>query len=282
MKKRLITDKIKRMGKKAKSKRGATLIEMVATVAILSIVATMSLQSMFMAAEEYRRVDNLSQAQRSISLMQENFSKYAKTAVNVELVNRWSGEANISDAINKFVDEKNAPASLDPLCDSEDSTHNDKYNDYILYRSGTFAYTLAKYQRFAVGGSSAFIPIFTVENIKEINFNFKGILSTRDASGNEQYMLDFTITSPTNEEIKIQKSVQNSGLPATDLDNAIRNNIGGGDYSISTGTILNNMFGTYSTSVPTMRISEGLTSTGSDDSDKNFVFIRTTPKVANE
>ena len=43
---------IRRIGKKAKSKRGATLVELIATVAILAIVSSLSFQAIFIASEQ--------------------------------------------------------------------------------------------------------------------------------------------------------------------------------------------------------------------------------------
>ena len=67
---------IRRIGKKAKSKRGATLVELIATVAILAIVSSLSFQAIFIASEEYQRATKISECQRSVSLMQRNLDKY--------------------------------------------------------------------------------------------------------------------------------------------------------------------------------------------------------------
>lgn len=264
----LKTDAIKRLGKKAKSKRGATLIEMVATLAILTIVATLSLEAMFIARSEQSRITNISESQRSISLMQENLNKYLKTAVDIELCDGYTGEATIDNAINKYTNDRNS--SSDPLQDKDNppvSGSTDDYNDYVFYRSGTFSYTLAKFYRYHGAESNVFVPIFTVDNIKELKFSFKKLNSS---GGTEQYMLDYAITSPTNDEFTEGNAIANA------------DNIQKGEYSIATGTILNNMYGSsVSTAVSSMRISEGLESNGSNDgSDKHFLFIRTTPKVA--
>ena len=277
------TDTIKRFGKKAKSKRGATLIEMVATLAILTIVATLSLEAMFMAYSEQARITNISESQRSISLMQENLNKYLKTAVDMDLCTGYASEATIDDAIREYTNDRNS--STNPLQDHDIPSVSgdvDDYNDYIFYRSGTFSYTLAKYYRYHDGESNVFVPIFTVDNIKELYFSFKKLTSVY--SGIEQYIMDYSITSPTNDEFVEGKAIDTDD-PRTP-DNDILKNIQKGEYSIATGTILNNMYGTtgsvsFSTAVPTMRISEGLESDGGNDgSDKHFLFIRTTPKVA--
>lgn len=263
-----MTDTIKRIGKKAKSKRGTTLIEMMATVAILSIVATMSLQAMFIAAEEYRKTKNLSEAQRSISLMQRNINRYLKGAVDVKLVDSSSYPGStMIDKVNAYIDDRNG--SPDIMNDSEHpriGQPDDEFDDLILYRKDVFTYALAKYNRYSTSIADA--EIFSVENIKEMNFRFYGLTSTVSASGDMQYMLDYTITSPTNSEM-IEK-------------NAIVTETAGGDYSIASGMIMNNMYGSYSTAVSTLRISEGLNADGSSDSSKyNFIVFRVRPQKAN-
>ncbi len=262
------TDAIRRLGKKAKSKRGATLVEMVATLAILTIVATLSLEAMFIARSEQSRITNISESQRSISLMQENLNKYLKTAVDIELCDGYASASTIDDAIIQYTSDRNSGS--DPLQDYDNppiSGSADNYNDYIFYRSGTFSYTLAKYYRYHGANSNVFVPIFTVDNIKELKFSFKKLISSGSA---EQYMMDYAITSPTNDEFTEGSAIANA------------DNIQKGEYSIATGTILNNIYGSgVSTAVSSMRISEGLISDGSNDgSDKHFLFIRTTPKVA--
>ena len=65
-----------------------------------------------------------------------------------------------------------------------------------------------------------------------------------------------------------------------EFKNVLLNNLGAGDYNVLTGTVLNNMYGDYSTAVTSLRISEGMTDAGTfDGSHKNFVFIRTYPKA---
>ena len=288
------TDYIRRIGKKMKSKRGTTLVEMIATVAILSIVATMSLQAMVIANEEYRRVDNTSASQRSVSLMQKNFNAYLKNATEVQLVD-YSADVtvnNVTEAITKFRDER-----TEGFSDSEYTLNPGEYNDYILYRSGAFEFTLSKYYVKYPADPSAptsknntFVSVFTVTNVKEINFALKTLSATQDTAANIQYELDYIVTAPTSKELVYTKSDSNRALYLPDensptgydeeFKNVLLNNLGAGDYNVLTGTVLNNMYGDYSTAVTSLRISEGMTDAGTfDGSHKNFVFIRTYPKA---
>ncbi|MEE0858592.1 MAG: type II secretion system protein [Acutalibacteraceae bacterium] len=255
MKRPFKTDALKRLGRKAKSKRGTTLIEMVATVAILSIVALLSLQAVFIANEEYRRVHNISEAQRSISLMQENLNKYLKTATDIRLIPDTSGASTVEQAINDYTYTRNTnPDTSQALQDAEnDSTDN--YNDYIMYRSGTFSYTLSKYTESATGNK--FVPIFTVENIKQVNFSLRGLTATNHATANGSYILDYTMISPTNKEM-----INNAADSAS---------INEGEYSIISGTILNNI--TSASGITALTIDESATS------NKNLIYFRTTQKI---
>lgn len=291
----LKTDYIKKIGKKFRSKRGTTLIEMLATLAILAIVAVLSLQVIITAMEDYQCVRNISESQRSISLMQENFSKYLRNAVDIQLVdNSTSSYPTFANALSQYVNNRNS--GTDPLCDA-DNVATDEYNDYVLYRCGTFKYALAKYyttytQPNGTVVSNFFVPVFTVDNIKEASFSFRSISGTGSPSSpDKQYMLDYVFTSPTNEEFRFIKGgnanaimpMDGSVTTDTDFISVIHNNTTKGDYSIMSGTILNNMYGSgYSTSTTTLRISEGITdpSGSNDGSFKNFIFIRTTPRVA--
>lgn len=291
----LKTDYIKKIGKKFRSKRGTTLVEMLATLAILAIVAVLSLQVVITAMEDYQCVRNISESQRSISLMQENFSKYLRNAVDIELVdNSASAFPSFANALSQYVNDRNGGA--DPLQDA-DNVATDEYNDYVLYRCGTFQYALAKYYEAYTkpDGSTIhnfFVPVFTVDNIKEASFSFKSISGTSSPSNpDKQYMLDYVFTSPSNEEFRFIKGgnanvimpMDGSVTTDTGFIEAIHNNTTKGDYSIMSGTILNNMYGSgYSTSTTTLRISEGITdpSGSNDGSFKNFIFIRTTPRVA--
>lgn len=291
----LKTDYIKRIGRKFRSKRGTTLIEMLATLAILAIIAVMSLQVVVTAMEDYQCVRNISESQRSISLMQENFSKYLRNAVDIQLVDNSSSTfPTFANTLSDYVTDRNT--GTDPLQDS-DTVAADEYNDYVLYRCGTFKYALAKYYTTYTKPngtivSNYFVPVFTVDNIKEASFTFRSINGTGSpTSPDKQYMLDYVFTSPTNEEFRFIKGGNAAAIMPTDgsvtadanFIEAIANNTTKGDYSIMSGTILNNMYGNgYSTSTTTLRICEGITDTsGSNDgSFKNFIVIRTTPRVA--
>ncbi len=285
------TDYIRRLGKKCRSKRGTTLVELIATVAILSIVATFSLQAIMIAHEENTRVNNISLSQRSISLMQENFNVYVKNAVEVELVKVTQPIGTVGTvqaAINNFINERTAATPPDNFRDF-DTDPSDEYNDYILYRSGVFQYTLAKYNK----ATMSFQGIFTVDDIKEINFSFKVITGSLNGS-KKDYALDYVISSPVGRESVFVKTNSDDvkskwntpWVYESEFQEAIVNNLTEGDYSVVTGTVLNNMYGDTSTASD-LRISEGYTEAGgvgggvssNDGSYRNFVFIRILPKV---
>ncbi len=289
------TDYIKRISRKIKSKKGTTLVEMIATVAILSIVASLSLQALVMAREENRRVDNVSVAQRSISLLQENFNKYLRNAIKIEMIDTditYSGCNTVEDALREFVMSRTdvSTPEEDRLADAEATTDPDEYNDYFLYRSGTFSYTLAKFRKSytAADGTiktNAIVPIFEVSNIKEIQFSLKALEGTKIGT-DTYYVLDYVATAPTNEELVMTKSKSDEGfIPGNWTSNSefisvMQNNLDKSLYSINSGTILNNMYGSGGSGTASLKISEGLKDeTTFDTTFKNFVFIRTLPKA---
>jgi len=291
------TDYIRRLGKRVtRSKRGSTLVELIATLAILSIVATFSLQAIMIAHEESIRVNNVSVSQRSISLMQENLNKYVKNTVEIDLVNvaeNIDTTGTFQKALNDYILTRNTATPPRPFMDHDTSPDTDNYDDYVLYRSGTFSYTLAKYSKVAM----KFQPVFTVDDIKEINFTFKLLTGTQGA-GKGDYEVDYVISSPTGKESVFVKGGGSSELRAKanapwtygdDFKQTVKDNLTKGDYSIITGTVLNNMYGDTSTA-SSVRISEGFTTNTSasnydaskdnDGSYRNFIVMRILPKTA--
>lgn len=256
----LKTDAIRRLGKKSKSKRGATLVELIATVAILAIVASLSFQAIFIASEEYRRVTKLSECQRSISLMQENFNRYVKTAVKIELKS-YSTATNINQAVNNLKAE--LIAAGDRLQDAENNS-SDTYVDYILCayvpdpaNPNILGFRLMKFN----SGTNDFDNVFSVDNIKEMNFCLRKMNSSAAVTGNSTYLLDYTMTSMTNFEI-INRSIDNS---LADKSN----------YSVVSGVILNN--------IKDLAIPSGILTINNDSATNNkthFVYIRTTKRNA--
>lgn len=257
----LKTDAICRLGKKSKSKRGATLVELIATVAILAIVASLSFQAIFIASEEYRRVTKLSECQRSISLMQENLNRYVKTAVKIELKS-YSTATNINQAVNNLKAE--LIAAGDNFQDAENNS-SDTYVDYILCANvpdpvnepDILEFRFMKYN----GSTNVFDTVFSVDNIKEMNFCLRKMNSSAAVTGNSTYLLDYTMTSMTNFEI-INRSIDNS---LADKSN----------YSVVSGIILNN--------IKDLTISSGALTINNDSATNNkthFVYIRTTKRNA--
>lgn len=276
------TDAMKRLTKKVKNKRGATLVELIATVAILSIVASLSFEAIFMASEEYRRVSTMSECERSISLMQENLNLYAKNAENIIFVdNSSNAAATLTNTIEVYPAYR--ATSGDPLQDAENQAGDD-YIDLVLYRSGEFTYTIAKYTA-VTGQPVKWEEIVTIGNIKEINLHLKKLKSSFDSGTQASYLLDYAIMSPTGFEMSYSR---NGNLTAGDLiteenaDDKIDDySSNEGLYSVMTGTVINNMDSWGG--LNEIRISEDLPATSASSAykgDCNFVVIRTVPREA--
>lgn len=270
------TEAMKRLKKSIKSKRGTTLVELVATVAILAIVASLSFEAMHMAAEEYRRAETISEAERSISLLQDNLNMYAKNATSIEFVDN-SGESylDIEEAIRTYIYNSSLPGEI-PMQDAENNA-SDEYIDLFLYRSGDFTYTIGKY----VQSEYEPDPIVEISNIKEINFSLKQLTSSfSNGATDASYLFDYAIVSPTGfEMLYSEKYAVSSGEV---LDSNYSNE--DGSYSVMTGTVLNNIKSNTSVSGSgNFKICEDLTGValgGSYKGDLNFVVIRTVPREA--
>ncbi len=274
----LKTDAMKRLTKKIKNKRGATLVELIATIAILSIVASLSFEAMYMAAEEFRRVKSISECERSISLLQDNLNMYIKNASYIKLVDSTSlpTHYSINDCLNYYIHEvTNNGDAYDNLEDAE-NVSTDKHIVIFLYRdpSKPFTYTLDKYTVDPTYGPG-WETIVTIDNIKEINFSLRQLQSSYDT---KSWLLDYAVMSPTDFEMLYS----NAGTLEADSLNTDEYSNTEGAYSVMTGTVINNKV--YSTSASQLRMCENLPATPSGrpayDGSRNFIVIKTVPREA--
>lgn len=279
MKRLFKTSAMKNLTRKIKTKRGATLVELIAVIAILSIVASLSVEAMYMAAEEYRRVRTVSESERSISLMQENIDLYAKNAVDIDFENydTYPSTTNINDLLRDYKTVRVGRGS--PLEDAENQPDDD-YIDIVLYRSGDFTYTLCKYTNITGVGDS-WEEILTVSNIKEINLDMKKLDSSYSDSGgtNATYMLDYAIMSPTGFEMIYS---ENKNLDVADAINSGNYSSNEGLYSVMSGTVINNIE-SWGGATADLRICENVPATSTTSAYNgtlNFVVIRTVPREA--
>lgn len=261
------TKAIKRLSKNIRSKRGATLVELIATVAILSIVASLSLQAIIVAAEESQRVKIISESQRAISLIEQQINTYARNATRIDMVTyNVPSTGNINNAITSYVNDRNLDG--DPFHDDEvdESRHTkDDDGDYILYWSGEgatanskgFNVTLAKFDKDEIT-SNKFKKIIHVDNIKELNFKLRRLQSDNGRTTNHSYVLDYTLISPTGFEI-IDQTVDSTGASANS-----------GAYSVFSGVVLNNLRDSLSASGDILKISKPVEES---DGSKNYCFI---------
>ncbi len=280
MKKELKSNAIKSFVKKCRSKRGFTLLEMITTVAILAIVSSLSFEAMVIASEEYRRVEALSECERSISLFQETVNTYAKNAAGIYLVDKSGETGSIDDVISDYIDWRNTDEDLDdPLQDAENNPDNE-YIDIFIYRSGEMTYNIAQYDQ-----TNGLEPVVTINGVKSIDWSCKPSQITTSYP-KQKYILDYAVSAPTSFELLYSKT---SGQ-TFQTDDAKKYNRTEGVYSVMTGTVLNNM--ENSPIGPDQLImcedTSGFYSTSEyvDNSDQlykgdlNFVVIRTVPRVA--
>lgn len=274
------TEAMKRLKKSVKSKRGTTLIEMIATVAILAIIASLSFEAMFMASEEFRRVEAISEAERSISLLQDNLNMYAKNSTGIKFVDnsddsKYASYTDVDDAIRAYIYNASLPGN-EPMQDAENNPANE-YIDLFLYRSGDFTYTIGKYVR----GSDEPKKIVEVSNIKEINLSIKKLNSSfSNGATDASYLFDYAVVSPTGFEMLYSKK---DTVVSGDVIDSSKYSNNDGSYSVMTGTVLNNIESNTKVTTGSLRMSENtdaLGVTGGYKGDLNFVVIRTVPREA--
>lgn len=275
MNKLLKTEAMKRLTKSVRNKRGTTLIEMIATVAILAIIASLSFEAMFMAAEEFRRVESISTAERSIALFQENLNLYTKNATKIEFVDNhdktYGAGTNIDHILQTYI-MKRGMGGLPPLQDAE-SNPSHEYIDIFVYRSDDFTYKIGKY---TIGHDTP-VTILELENIKEVNFSLRKLSSSFSNLSKSSYLFDYAVVSPTKFEMTYSDKFS---VESGEVIDKTKYSDKEGSYSVMTGTVLNNIEDIPTT---TLKISEnlnGVASAGNYKGDFNFLVIRTVPREA--
>ncbi|MEE0264952.1 MAG: hypothetical protein UD936_04925, partial [Acutalibacteraceae bacterium] len=228
------------------------------------------------AGEEFRRVQALSECQRSISLFQENVNIYAKNAISIDLVDT-TGVASlgpgsdINDAITWYRDKRNDIATP-PELRLQDAEYDidDNYIDIFIYRSGEMSYKIAKYDENPVNYTMPFKELVTFHNIKEINWVCKPSQGTYGS-----VIFDYVLTSPTDFELLYSKK------PVVNTFDSAQYSKKRGSYSVMTGMVINNMDTSGIIGKYNLRMSEDTSGFASPDAykgDLNFVVIRTVPR----
>ena len=168
MKKKFVSDTLKRLSKQCtKTKKGSTLVELICTIAILAIVSTICLSSLYSLSSIAEKGQNISVAQRSCSLFSEQFAVYAKNSPYIQLYN--------SMPVDFYGYNSAAPSpNITDLMDADVPTMGD-YDEFLIYEgSQPNTIVFAKFN----GGIKPFTPnsfevINKIDNIKSIEFNHK-------------------------------------------------------------------------------------------------------------
>ena len=195
--KRIFTKRIQRFAvRHSKSKKGSTLIELVATIAILGIVSSISLSALYAMANIAKNGEKISVSQRTSALLSEQFLVYGNTATAIETY------TSIPTLIK--YDELNCP---DGFMDADaDPPVGDK-NDYFISADGKGNIL---FQKFDFSTSSYSLKtITTVDKVKSIVFRNKTL------NINNKHLLEYTITTTDDYEITSGVVLNNSTSTAT-------------------------------------------------------------------
>ena len=188
MKYKFISQTVKRISKTyAKSKKGATLVELVCTIVILGIVSSISLSALYSLSQIAVKGQNISQAQRSCALISEQLAVYAKTAnklVGYDTFPSIDGYDETSPNQEHFMDS--------------DASGMGNFDEFIMYAGKKKnSIVVAKFNSSISGGGgydiNCFDVITTIDNIKSVTFKVDKLdgINTTD----EKYKLEYTIVA---------------------------------------------------------------------------------------
>ncbi len=158
----------------AKSKVGATLIELIAVIAILAITSSSCLSAMFAMVDVSKRGNQVSESQRICALLGEQFLLYGNTAVDAQAYCSASATPPLSDPRTPFPGYNAYDGSTGFMDAMNTSESYGIYNDYFVYASTTQESTIV-FSRFDTTNPLGHGPksITTIEGVKQIDFEIK-------------------------------------------------------------------------------------------------------------
>lgn len=219
--KHIFTKKIQRFAvRHSKSKKGSTLIELVATIAILGIVSSISISALHAMANIAKNGEKISVAQRTCALLSDQFLTYSKSATQILKYTEMPDLTIYND-----------PHNLDGFMDADASPPAGDKNDYFISSDGNGNILFQKFD----SATCSLKTITSIDNVKSIVFHVKA-LSIAD-----KRLLEYTITTTDDYEITsgvvLNGSTNTNTIPtldnfkittttdSTDPDNAFHNNV---------------------------------------------------------
>lgn len=176
------TKRIQAFAKKhCKSKHGSTLIELIATVAILGILSTVCLSALYSVSSLFTKVNNTSLSQRTCALVQQNLAMYANSATMCKSYTRSTLPTvrGISSNEMQDCDDPNNTTKT-PVC---------QYNDYIIRAKSDGVIEIAKFD--ATLSPNGFTTVTKLSDVKEIQFKVVQL------SSSDGFILTYKITTTT-------------------------------------------------------------------------------------
>ena len=161
----MIKNKLKKhLSKRSiKAKAGATLVELIAVVCILSIASTVSISGLFAMANIAKRGQDLSLCERTSDMISKQLSIYGNTSNFVE-----------SYASKPTLEAYEENARPNGFMDVDHGTGNK--NDYFLYADPNTKYRLILAKFDTSSGDPTghkLTPIVSIDNVKSIKFDLK-------------------------------------------------------------------------------------------------------------
>lgn len=217
---KICTEQIKRFARlHAKSKKGTTLIELVATIAILGIVSSISLGALYSMADIAKAGQKVSVSQRVCTLFSKQLSLYGRNASNIDFYSTMPSS-------EKYDEHSNPNGFM-----NKDQSCGDKIDYFIAAGSAENSIDFLMFDSSVT--PCRYKVITTVDKIKSIEFTVKR-LNLPDYSI-KKYMLSYSITTTENYEISggvILNNTSNASLLAghttsisSDATNADHDNV---------------------------------------------------------
>ncbi len=195
-----------------KRKNGSTLIELVAVIAILSIVSTACLSGMFALTKMAKRGQNISESQRICKLLGEQIMLYANTGFDVEAYTDMPSFTVYNETSNPdgFMDADNGTGPLIDIFISRDKNHDNT----ILFQ---------KYNSL----NNNLETLVSVDGIKKVEFTVEALGTTT-----KKFILRYKMMTVYNYEIT-GGVVLNNTKSSQDISNIVPS--GQQSFTIDTG-----------------------------------------------
>lgn len=181
--------KLKNLTRKVKNKKGATLVELLAVVCILGIVATLSFSAVFSAGVQVKKLSEISSAQKTSALVQYYIMVYGKAADRVQTFTGTIAysEYNLVSKVGFQDYEK----------ENEANPEVHKYNDMFFRINDQGQFSISRFSMAdedKEGISYGTKTLLTLDGIESIEFSTKSIGDT-GIGKTGRYLLSYQVVT---------------------------------------------------------------------------------------